>query len=98
MTADETVIVLNTRIKALERMLHTCRDEFCWHGNTGKSLSVASYGQLVDAIDAVLGPIQPGRARTLDGLECVEWVKKYRNDNHSTLKAAKDEWDKRVSA
>jgi len=56
MTADETVIVLNTRIKALERMLHVCREEFCWHGNTGKSLSERSYAALVDKIDAALGP------------------------------------------
>ncbi len=56
MTADELNNVLNTRIKALERMLHTCREEFCWHGNTGKSLSASSYGELVDKIDAVLGP------------------------------------------
>ena len=33
----------------------------------------------------------------VDGLECVEWVKKYRNDNGVPLRTAKDEWDKRVA-
>ena len=31
-----------------------CREEFCWHGNTGKSLSQQSYGELVDMIDKAL--------------------------------------------
>lgn len=56
MTAEETVVVLNVRIKALERMLHECREEFCWHGNTGKSLSQRSYGELVNKIDTAIGP------------------------------------------
>lgn len=34
----------------------------------------------------------------VDGLTCVEWVKKYRNEKHCTLKAAKDEWDSLLRA
>ena len=59
MTPEELNTVLNVRIKALERMLHTCREEFCWHGNTGKTLSERSYGDLVDKIDAVVGQQVP---------------------------------------
>lgn len=32
----------------------------------------------------------------IDGLEAVEWIKKYRNDNGTTLVLAKAEWDKRM--
>jgi hypothetical protein len=38
----------------LLKALLKCREEFCWHGNTGKSLSKESYGDLVDMIDAAL--------------------------------------------
>src|SRR6185369_13204042 len=38
----------------MRAMLLKCREEFCWHGNTGKTLSAGSYGELVDQIDAVL--------------------------------------------
>ena len=38
------------------------------------------------------------RAATVDGLGCVEWIKKYRNDHGVPLMAAKGEWDKRVAA
>jgi hypothetical protein len=34
---------------------------------------------------------------TVDGLKCVEWVKKYRNEKRCTLSEAKDEWDRRVT-
>lgn len=37
-----------------------------------------------------------GKAK-LDGLECVEWVKKYRNDFCVPLREAKDEWDRRMN-
>lgn len=30
------------------------REEFCWHGNTGKSLAAAGYAELVDMVDTVL--------------------------------------------
>ena len=32
-----------------------CREEFCWHGNTGKHLHAYAYAELVDMIDAALG-------------------------------------------
>lgn len=38
-----------------------------------------------------------GRAK-LDGLECVEWVKKYRAEFGTTLMAAKAAWDSRLAA
>lgn len=34
----------------------------------------------------------------IDGLDAVSWIKKYRNEFGTTLKAAKDEWDKRLAA
>lgn len=37
-----------------------------------------------------------GRAK-IDGLEAVEWIKKYRNEFGTTLRDAKDEWDKRIA-
>lgn len=37
-----------------------------------------------------------GRAK-IDGLEAVEWIKKYRNEFGTTLRDAKDEWDKRLA-
>lgn len=42
-------------------------------------------------------PYVPARRPTVDGLECVDWIKKYRNEHHCTLKAAKDEWDSRLA-
>lgn len=36
-----------------------------------------------------------GRAK-IDGLEAIEWIKKYRNDFGVSLREAKDEWDRRV--
>jgi hypothetical protein len=38
------------------------------------------------------------RAATVDGLTCLEWVKKRRNETGCLLQEAKAEWDRRVSA
>ena len=38
----------------LIEMLYKHREEFCWHGNTGKNLSAGGYFELVDKIDALL--------------------------------------------
>lgn len=38
------------------------------------------------------------RASTLDGLTCLEWVKKRRNESGCTLQEAKAEWDRRVAS
>lgn len=35
--------------------------------------------------------------RKIDGLECVAWVKKYREDHRVPLRTAKDEWDRRAA-
>jgi len=43
------------RVVAMKAMLLECREEFCWHGNTGKHLSADTYASLVDKIDRVLG-------------------------------------------
>ena len=59
--AEHTIVQLEAenarlaeRLKLYEAMLNECREEFCWHGNTGKHLSVDTYGARVDKIDAVL--------------------------------------------
>lgn len=39
---------------SLKRALLKCREEFCWHGNTGNKLSQDEYVRLVDMIDAAL--------------------------------------------
>lgn len=36
--------------------------------------------------------------KTIDGKECIEWVKEHRNATGCALKDAKDEWDKRAAA
>lgn len=41
--------------KCLRAALLKCREEFCWHGNTGKHLGADSYGELVGMIDKALG-------------------------------------------
>lgn len=41
----------------LREALFRCREEFCWHGNTGKALAPAQYGTLVDMIDAALDAV-----------------------------------------
>jgi hypothetical protein len=51
---DEQVVRLLRENDRLRRTLLRCREEFCWHGNTGKSLSKDSYGGLVDMIDAAI--------------------------------------------
>ena len=38
----------------LREVLYKCREEFCWHGNTGKHLSADTYAALVDMIDKAL--------------------------------------------
>lgn len=67
MKPEDLNVVLNVRIRALERMLRTCREEFCWHGNTGQTLSQRSYSELVDKIDTALGPQQPDAAEEHGG-------------------------------
>ena len=42
-------------------VLLRCREEFCWHGNTGNRLSVDMYSQLVDMIDKVLHAAPEGK-------------------------------------
>lgn len=45
--------------------LNKCREEFCWHGNTGKSLSQSTYGELVDMIDTLLSQAWASAARNM---------------------------------
>ena len=42
------------RAEALKSALLKCREEFCWHGNTGKHLSADTYASLVDMVDAAI--------------------------------------------
>lgn len=59
-----------------------------------------SHEELDQVYSSAYGAFSASEARCgkpkLDGLECVDWVKKYRNDHRSTLQAAKAEWDKRI--
>lgn len=42
------------RLADASRLILSHREEFCWHGNTGKTLSADTYASLIDAIDAWL--------------------------------------------
>lgn len=48
------ILALEAENKRLRKALLECREEFCWHGNTGNRLSVQMYGNMVDMIDAAL--------------------------------------------
>jgi hypothetical protein len=43
-------------------------------------------------------PAVPDKPKVVDGLTCIDWIRKYRNEKHCSLKEAKDEWDKRSSS
>ena len=62
----------------------------------GDIVAVATSWQYANEIAAALNQ-NAYVPRTVDGMECVEWVKKYRNDHNVPLKVAKDEWDKRAA-
>lgn len=55
-----------------------------------ESIRRATYQAFSDA-EARLG------RHKIDGLEAVEWIKKYRNEFGTTLREAKDQWDRRVA-
>jgi hypothetical protein len=50
----------------LREALLKCREEFCWHGNTGKTLSADTYAALVDMVDAALD--SPSEAEQRDAV------------------------------
>ena len=52
--AMQTEDIRKERDRMKEALLK-CREEFCWHGNTGKHLHADAYAELVDMIDTAIG-------------------------------------------
>lgn len=48
----------------LVKALNECREEFCWHGNTGGRLALVEYTRLVEMIDRALETSTPPSAGT----------------------------------
>ena len=63
----------------------------------GTVIAVATRWEHAANIAHAMNTLSSSR-RKIDGLDCVPWIKKYREDNNVTLKAAKDEWDRRIDA
>jgi hypothetical protein len=64
----------------------------------GRVIAIASgwayAANIVEALNT--SNIPSYRPRTVDGLECVPWIKKYREEKRCPLREAKDAWDARV--